>query len=105
MIQTGHRDATSRIGQTEVTGAKRERGGRRAEDADADRFATVPEHDYLAGVSEVVAAVMPPSEVRPVGSGAFREPKLVRERQVFFLRRAAPLRRALPRGSEPRDRD
>ena len=60
-------------------------GGRGAEDADADRLGAVPEQHDPADEGEVVAAVMPPSEVRPVGGGAVREPKLVVEADRFFF--------------------
>src|SRR5204862_7817213 len=60
------------------------RGGRR-EDAGPDRLAAVPEEYDPADEGEVVAAVMPPSEVRPVAAGAVRQPKLVRETDRFFF--------------------
>src|SRR5262249_35744675 len=62
---------------------QRGRGG--AEDADADGLGAVPEEDDAASEGEVVAAIMPPSEVRPVGAGTGRQPKVVRERHDFFF--------------------
>jgi hypothetical protein len=45
----------------------------------------VPEQHDPADEGELVAAVMPPSEVRPVAAGAVREPKPVRETDRFFF--------------------
>lgn len=61
-----------------------ERDRRGNEDADADRIIAVPEENQLAGEAKVMAAVMPPSEVRPVGDGSVRQPKVVRAAEVFF---------------------
>ena len=75
----------ARIGEPEEARAHGQRCGRRAEDHDADRLAGMPEQDDPPDEGEVVTAIMPPSEIRPIGSGAFRQPKLVREANAFFL--------------------
>src|SRR5262245_8483522 len=77
-------DFGARISQHEKARTQLQTSRRRAEDADADGFPVVPEQHDALHKAELVTAVMPPSEVRPVGSGAVREPKVVREANRFF---------------------
>jgi hypothetical protein len=78
-VQRRQRRLRARVLQAEVVRAQRQAGGGGAEDADADRLISVPQQDDAACEGKVVAAVMPPSEVRPVGTGAVRQPEIVRE--------------------------
>lgn len=66
-------------GSTEVQVALLKRNGGRDKHTNADGFVTMPEQREEACHSEMVAAVMPPSEVRPVATGRGREPELVGE--------------------------
>src|SRR5262245_17859254 len=92
----------SRSGATQAEGLRTEAEarGRSRKDADADRLARVPEQHDPADEGEVVAAIMPPSEVRPVAAGAVRQPKVVRETDRFFF---AP-RRSTSTAPSPRQR-
>ena len=71
--------------ESEEPRALRQRDRRRCEYADADRLVAVPQQRDAADEAEVMAPVMPPSEVRPVGTGAGGEPQLAGEADVFFF--------------------
>jgi hypothetical protein len=62
--------------QAEPAVAPMQGGSRGAEDADANRPLAMPEHDHLAYTAEVMTAIMPPSEVRPIAHGTVRKPQL-----------------------------
>ena len=75
----------SRILQTEIPAPQRQGRCWCAEDDDPDRPFAVPEYDHAAGVGQVVAAIMPPSEVRPIAAGTVGEPEIVAEGDPFFF--------------------
>ena len=68
-IQCTHRGPFPLSGSTEEPVSHRQALRGRDEHADPDRSVLPPKHGYIADESKVVAAVMPPCEVRPVGLG------------------------------------
>lgn len=65
------------------------RAGRSNEQADPDRLIAMPKQYTELHQADLVAAIMPPSEVRPVGLGGEAEPEFAMEgdRGSFFLLR------------------
>lgn len=72
-------------GEAEDPVALAETEGCGGEDADSDGVGVVPEEGYEADDSEVVGAVMPPCEMRPVRFGAIGDFKLGEERELALF--------------------
>jgi hypothetical protein len=63
---------------------QRQRRGR--EHADANRFVPMPQQRLKPRQGDLMAAVMPPREVRPVATGRLADPQVPLEADSFFLR-------------------
>lgn len=73
-------------GASEEAVATCQRQRRRAEQADADGLVAMPQKSVKPGQGDLMAAVMPPSEVRPVATGRGADPEVGGEADRFFLR-------------------
>lgn len=85
MIQGSHRGSFPASRPSKIAMPHRQALRWRIENANPDRFLFMPEQKDGANQSEAMAAVMPPSEVRPVGFGRGGDPHAVAERESFFL--------------------
>ncbi len=79
LIESQQRGAVPAPSMSEELVAQPERAGRRDEQADPDRLSVVPEQHPELHQADLVAAIMPPSEVRPVGLGGEAEPEFAME--------------------------
>jgi hypothetical protein len=70
-------EAGVRTAQTKAAAAPADSSSGGTEDANAHRLLSMPQEHYSSDAAESVAAVMPPSEVRPILHGTFRKPQLV----------------------------
>ena len=85
IVQGGHGERIARILESEESRTKRQARGGGTEDADTDGLIAVPEERHTADEGDPMRTVMPPSEVRPIGDGAGREPEVVVEADPFFF--------------------
>ena len=79
LIEGQQRGAVPAPSMSEELVAQPERAGRRDEQTDPDRLCVVPEQHPELHQADLVAAIMPPSEVRPVGLGGETEPEFAME--------------------------
>lgn len=79
VVKRSHCIAFPATAQSEVAIAECERLRRRLKNADPNRILVQPKHKHPANQGEFVAAIMPPSEVRPVGFGGWGDPHVVDE--------------------------
>lgn len=74
----------------EVPVSRPQRQRRRHEHAHPHRLRAVPQQRHEPCQPDVVASIMPPSEVRPVALGRRADPQLLPERQHSFFLRSVP---------------
>lgn len=88
-VESLHRQAVPFSRATKVFIPHRKSLWRSIENTNSNWFLSAPQQGHVADESDVVAAVMPPSEVRPIGFGRCGDPEVVCEGGSFFLRPAA----------------
>ena len=77
LIQSQHRGPVPPTSMSKELVAWPQRSRRCHKETDADRTGSVPQHGGELHESDVVAAVMPPSEIRPVAFGGGTDPQIV----------------------------
>ena len=85
IVEGGHGEGSATMSVAEELRTQGETCRGCTEHADANWLVAMPEQNYAADEAEPMGAVMPPSEVRPIGDGAGREPKVVVEADPFFF--------------------